>query len=165
MTDEIPMDEGVFFDAEGKDLIDENDDGFKLIPAGLYESIIIGWKEVNSEGDEYANGDEYRGVKLSFQIIQEEGGFKNRQLGKKVFTFHSDPDKMKKSNTALATICNAVGVTKIKSPEELCSIPFRLKVVVGKADNGKEFNWVQNYLKMESPDIKADDATEKAPFE
>jgi hypothetical protein len=112
---------------------------FEALPAGWYPVMIVAeeQKEAKSGNGEY--------VKMEMEVT--EGPYKGRKLWEQFSLWHTNPQTVEIAQRGIATIGQALGITKVGDTVELHNRVFDAKVIIEKSDQYGDQNRIRGYRK------------------
>lgn len=124
--------------------VDQNNaqEGFDLIPAGVYTAII--------EESEIVVPKSGQGqmLKLTYQII--DGPFKGQKLFNNLMLQHSSQQAVNIATRTLNAIGLAVGVSQIQDSAQLHKIPMYIEVIIKNSKDFGEQNGIKKHFSLNS---------------
>ena len=124
---------------------------FDALPAGVYEVVIT---ESKMQETKAGNG---MMLVLTLEVIS--GDYKGRKLWDRLNLQNPNPTAVEIARQTLASICRAIGITKINDSGELHDKPLMATVQVRKTPDGD----AQNDIKSYRPRANASQAANKSP--
>ena len=134
-------------------------DDYSALPAGTYTAAIIA-----SESKQTKSG---TGSYLELTLEVVDGQYKGRKIWDRLNLQNPNQTAMDIALRTLASICQAVGVTKPRDSAELHNKPMQVTLAI-RNYNGNDSNEVKKYTSVgsKSPVVApVTRATEKAPWE